>query len=75
MVKNLPVNAGDMSSISGSRRSFGEGNDNPLQCSGRRHRQRSLAGYSPRGRKRVGHDVATKQHHVLVAGPKILKIK
>ena len=31
VVKNLPANAGDMGSISGSRRSPGEGNDNPLQ--------------------------------------------
>ena len=33
MVKNLPVNAADSSSIPGSRRSPGEGNGNPLQCS------------------------------------------
>ena len=26
------------------------------------HGQRSLAGYSPWGHKRVGHDLATKQH-------------
>ena len=31
MVKNLPANAGDVGSISGSGRSPGEGNDNPLQ--------------------------------------------
>ena len=34
MVKNLPVNAGDMGSIPGSGRSSREGNGNPLQCSG-----------------------------------------
>ena len=36
VVKNLPVNAGDirdMGSISGSERSPGEGNGNPLQYS------------------------------------------
>ena len=33
MVKNPPVNAGDMGSILGSGRSPGEGNDNPLQYS------------------------------------------
>ena len=33
MVKNLPVNAGDLSSITGSGRSPGEGNGNPLQYS------------------------------------------
>ena len=30
VVKNLPVNSGDMSSVSGSKRSPGEENDNPL---------------------------------------------
>ena len=29
---------------------------------GKSHGQRSLADYSPWGRKRVGHDLATKQH-------------
>ena len=33
VVKNLPTNAGDMSSIPGSGRSSGEGNGNPLQYS------------------------------------------
>ena len=33
VVKNLPVNAGDVGSISGSGRSPGGGNDNPLQYS------------------------------------------
>ena len=33
MVKNLPANAGDVGSISGSGRSPGGGNDNPLQYS------------------------------------------
>ena len=33
LVKNLPANAGDVGSISGSGRSPGEGNDNPLEYS------------------------------------------
>ena len=33
VVKNLPANAGDTSSIPGSGRSTREGNGNPLQCS------------------------------------------
>ena len=33
MVKNLPTNEGDTSSISGSGRSLGAGNGNPLQYS------------------------------------------
>ena len=33
MVKNLPANAGDLGSISGSRRYPGAGNGNPLQYS------------------------------------------
>ena len=49
MAKNLPAKAGDSDLILGSRRSSGEGTSNPL------------AGYSPSGRKRVGHDLATKQ--------------
>ena len=34
MVRNPPANAGDAGSISGSRRSPGEGNGNPFQHSG-----------------------------------------
>ena len=33
---------------------------------GKSHRQRSLEGYSPRGHKRVGHDLATKQQRTLM---------
>ena len=49
MVKNLTVNAGDVDSITGSGRSPGEGNGNPLQyfLPGKFHGQRRLAGYSP----------------------------
>ena len=50
MVKNLPANAGDVGSISGSEKSPGEGNDNLLVFLPRKsHEQRSLAGYSPWG--------------------------
>ena len=61
VVKNPPANAGDAGSIPELGRSPGEGTGNPLQYSGKSHRQRSLVGYSPWGRKRVGHDLATKQ--------------
>ena len=54
VVKNMPDNAGDarvVVSISGSGRSPGEGNGNPLQysCLGKFQGQRSLAGCSPWG--------------------------
>ena len=53
VVKNLPPNAGDMSSIPGSGRLSGGGNGHPLQHSsqGKSHGQRILAGYSPWGRE------------------------
>ena len=56
MVKNLLANAGatgNASSISGSGRSPGGRNNNPPQysCLEKSHGQRSLAGYSPWGRK------------------------
>ena len=52
VVKNLPVNAGDvrdMSSVPGSERSPGEGNGHPTPVflPGESHEQRSLEGYSP----------------------------
>ena len=51
--KNPACNAGDLGSIPGSGRSLREGNGNPLQysCLEKSHGQRSLAGYSPWGRK------------------------
>ena len=52
--KESACNAGDPDSISGSGRFPGEGNSNPLH--GEFHGQRSLAGYSPQGHKRVRHD-------------------
>ena len=61
VVKNPPVNAGDLGSIPGSGRSSGEGNDNPIQCPclEESHGQKSLVGDSPWGRKGVGHDLGT----------------
>ena len=44
-----------------SGRPPGEGNGNPLQYPGKFHRQRSLGSCSPWGRRRVGHDLVTKQ--------------
>ena len=58
VVKNLPANAGDIRDsglISGSGRSPGEENGNSLQyfLPGKSLGQRSLVGYSPRGRKEL----------------------
>ena len=52
-VKNPPANAGDAASIPGLERFPGEGSGNPLPVflSGDSHGQRSLASYSPGGRK------------------------
>ena len=49
VVKNPSANAGDAGLISGSKRSPGGGNGNPLQCSclGNPHGQRSMAASSP----------------------------
>ena len=56
VVKNLPANAGDLrderdvDSISGMGRSPGGGHGNPF-LPGESHGRKSLAGYSPQGRK------------------------
>ena len=49
--KASAYNVGDLSLIPGLGRSPGEGNDNPLQYSGKSHGRRSLVGYSPWSRK------------------------
>ena len=51
--KESACKAGDLSSIPGLGRFPGEGQGNPLQysCQKNPHGQRSLAGYSPWGRK------------------------
>ena len=51
--KESTYNVGDLGSIPGLGKSRGGGHDNPLQyfCLENPHGERSLAGYSPRGRK------------------------
>ena len=51
--KESTCNVRDLGSIPGLGRSSGGGRGNPFQCSclENPHGQRSLAGYSPRGRK------------------------
>ena len=61
MVKKLPASARDAGSIPGWQRSPGEGNSNSLQYSCKSHGQRSLVCYSSWGRKRIGHNLSTKQ--------------
>ena len=63
VIKNLPANAGEASSIPGSRRFPEEGNGNPLQysCLGNAMDSGARWGYSPWGHKRVRRDLATKQ--------------
>ena len=63
--KNLPATAGDVrdaGSVSGSERCAGrKWQPTPVFLPGKSHGQRSLAGYSPWGHKRVGHDLVTKE--------------
>ena len=53
MVENPAANAGEEGLIPGLGRSPGKGNGNPLQysCQEKSYGRRSLAGYSPWGRK------------------------
>ena len=62
VVKNPPANAGDSGSVSGSRRSPGEGNGNPPQnsCLGNLT-DRGAWWATVHGVARVRHDLATKQ--------------
>ena len=62
VVKNLPANAGDTGLIPGPGRFPGEANGNPLQysCLGN-PMDRGAPRASPRGCKRVGHDLVTEQ--------------
>ena len=66
VVENLPASAGDAGSIPGSgipsRRKW---QLTPEFLPGESHKQRGLAGYSPRGRK-IGHDLVTKQQQQTV---------
>ena len=57
VVKNMPANAGDIRGVGlipGSGRSPGRGHDNPLQYACLENpMDRSLVGYTPKGRKMV----------------------
>ena len=66
MIKNLPVNAGDVGSILGSVWFPGKGNGNPLQdsCLENPMDRRSLVDYSPPDCRRVGHDLSIKQQQL-----------
>ena len=66
MVKNLPANAGDTSSILGSGRSPGEENGNPLKysCLENPHGQRSL-GATVHGSQGQTESLSTTQQHRL----------
>ena len=71
MVKNPPANARDIrgtGSIPGWARSPERGHGNPLQypCLENSHGQRSLAGYSPYGRRESDTTDVTTPGHTLV---------
>ena len=64
MGKNPPASAGDMGLISGLGKSHGERSRNPfipVFLPGKSQGEMTLAGYSPGGQKRVGHNFATKK--------------
>ena len=61
VVKNLPAKAGHMNSILRSRKFLGEGNGNPVLYSCL-HNPMDREVYSPWGRKRIRHDLATKHY-------------
>ena len=67
--KESTCSVGDLSSISGLGRSPGEGKGYPLQysCLENPHEQRSLAGYSPWGRKDLGTTEHAERDRVSVA--------
>ena len=61
VVKDSSANAGDLGLISGSGRSPGEGNGNPLQYSRLENPMNRGAQWATvHGVSRVGHDLATK---------------
>ena len=65
--KESVFNAGDTGSIPGSGRSPREEKWPPtlVFLPGKPHGQRTPAGYSPWGHKRVGHDLVIKQQQLL----------
>ena len=60
VVKNLPAGAGDTGLIPKIPWKRAR-HPSPVFLPGKSHGQRSLVGYSPRGCKRIRHDLATKQ--------------
>ena len=66
MVKNLPVNAGDLGSIPSLGRFPGGGHNNPLQyfCLENPHGQRKLTGYSPWSRKELNTTETLSTAHI-----------
>ena len=71
MVKNPPVNMGDVGSIPGSGRSSGEGNGNPLQYSCLENSMdREPGRLQFMGLPRVGHDRVTYTHTALFLSPR-----
>ena len=60
VVKNLPVNAGDLCLIPEWGRATGAGIGNPPEKS---HGQRGLTGYSPWGRKELDMTEHAQAHH------------
>ena len=64
VVQNPPANAGDVGSISGSGRSPGEGNGNPLQYFYLRNPIDRGAWYM--GLQRIRRNLVTKQHHTII---------
>ena len=61
VVENLPANTGDIRDVGsipevGKSPGGGQGQPTPVFLPGESHGQRRLAGYSPMGLQRVGHD-------------------
>ena len=75
MVKNPPVNAGDVGSFPGLGRSPGEGNSNSLQysCLGN-SMVRGAWQAIVQGVSRVGHDIMTKQQCLTQVFPQAIRI-
>ena len=60
MVKSLPARFNTLVGKIPWRRKW---QPTPMFLPGKSHGQRSLAGYSPQGHKRVRHNLATEHHH------------
>ena len=66
MVKNLPANAGDLSSVPGSEDPLEkEMATHPSILAWKSHGQRRLVGYSPRGHKRSDTTKVTRQVYIM----------